>query len=136
MKYPKIIVLTEDFKNNFMVKDIRDGYKGINKRMTRVEIEEVLRKATMKFEYSDFYGYKYGNLAILYSELTKETVAEMSVTPDNSSVDKFIKYYPKYTERYPHMLIYDSNINNGFKIIVSIKNNQIHLITCADDKDR
>lgn len=136
IKYPKIDVLTEDFKNNFMEKDTRDGYKGIKKRMTRVKVEEVLGKSPTKFEYSDFYGYKYGNLAVLYSEHNEGTVASMGVAPGNLSVDEFIKYYPKYTERYPNMLIYNNNIDNGFKIIVSIKNNKVHLITCADDEDR
>lgn len=130
---PKIDVLSNEFHKDFMESDRRNEYKGIRIGMTKEEVERRLGKSSTKFEYSDFYAFKYGDLAILYSDFDKGKVVSFAVVPENVSVEEFIQHHPKYTARYKDKLIYNNDKTNNYEIDVIIKDNKIKEIMNIDD---
>ena len=70
-----------------------------------------------------------GNLAVAYEN---DEVVHVGVAPNDISEDQFIQKYNEPDDRKPNQLIYDSNKDNDFSILVNVKNGKIYVIENVD----
>ena len=54
------------------------------------------------------------------------------MAPNDISEDQFIQKYNEPDDRKPNQLIYDSNKDNDFSILVNVKNGKISVIENVD----
>ncbi len=128
-KAPTIDVFSSNFDQGYMKSASTDGYKGIYEDMTRKEVESKFGKPTGKVDGGQTYYEKYGNLAVLYSG---DKVDRVGVAPSNVSEDDFTDVYNEPDERKGDELIYDSNKDNDFSVVVHSKKGKITLIENMD----
>lgn len=128
-KGPHIDVFSTEFDKGYMKSASTSGYQGIYKGMTRKEVEEKLGKSDGNVDSSNYTYEKYGNLAVAYEN---DEVAHIGVAPSNISEDQFIQKYNEPDDRKPNQLIYDSNKDNDFSVLVNVKNGKISVIENVD----
>mgnify|MGYP001757414010 FL=1 len=69
------------------------------------------------------------NLAVAYEN---DEVVHVGVAPNDISEDQFIQKYNEPDDRKPNQLIYDSNKDNDFSVLVNVKNGKISVIENVD----
>lgn len=124
-KAPTIDVFSNNFDQGYMKSASTEGYKGIYKDMTRKEVEAKFGKSSGKVDGGQTYYEKYGDLAVLYSG---DKVDRVGVAPSNVTEDEFLEHYYEPDDRKSDELIYDSNKDNDFSVLVNVKNGDVTVI--------
>ncbi|CUT95508.1 zinc ribbon domain-containing protein [Staphylococcus capitis] len=128
-KGPHIDVFSTAFDKGYMKSASTSGYQGIYTGMTRKEVEEKFGKSDGNVDSSNYTYEKYGNLAVAYEN---DEVVHVGVAPNDISEDQFIQKYNEPDDRKPNQLIYDSNKDNDFSVLVNVKNGKISVIENVD----
>ncbi|RIM32449.1 zinc ribbon domain-containing protein, partial [Staphylococcus caprae] len=124
-KAPHIDVFSTAFDIGYMKSASSSGYQGIYPGMTRKEDEDKDGKSDGNVDSSNYTYEKYGNLAVAYEN---DEVVHVGVAPNDISEDQFIQKYNEPDDRKPNQLIYDSNKDNDFSVLVNVKNGKISVI--------
>lgn len=128
-KGPRIDIFSSDFDKNYMKSASTRGYHGIYKGMTRKEVEDKFGKSNGNVEGSNYNYETYGNLAVAYEN---DEVVQVGIAPSNVSEDQFIQTYNEPDERKTNQLIYDSNKDNDFSVLVNTKDGKVSVIENVD----
>lgn len=122
---PKINIFSSDFDIGYMKSASTNGYHGVYKGMTRQEVEDKYGKSDGKVESLKWKYEKYGDLAVAYED---NEVIQVGVAPKNLTEDKFISTYHEPDNKNSDQPIYDNNKDNGFSVLVNVKNGNFTVI--------
>ncbi|UXR37941.1 hypothetical protein MUA41_00305 [Staphylococcus simulans] len=123
-------VLSEGFSHNFMNSDVRDGFYGLAKGMSRDEIESKFGSSERMILASQFHAEKYGNLAVKYD--SDDKAEHIFIAPDNVKKSEFTDFHGIPTLDSPGGMVYDDNPNNSFSVLITTQDGMVTAIENAD----
>ncbi|MCZ6903682.1 MAG: hypothetical protein O7C58_06810, partial [Rickettsia endosymbiont of Ixodes persulcatus] len=93
--------------------------------MTREEVEDKFGTSNGSVESLKWSYETYGDLAVAYDD---NEVVSVGVAPNHISEDQFLSMYNEPDDRNSSQLIYDSNKDNDFSVLVNVKNGDVTVI--------
>ena len=122
---PSIDVFSDDFDQGYMKSASTSGYRGVYNGMTREEVEDKFGTSNGSVESLKWSYETYGDLAVAYDD---NEVVSVGVAPNHISEDQFLSMYNEPDDRNSSQLIYDSNKDNDFSVLVNVKNGDVTVI--------
>lgn len=122
---PSIDVFSNDFDQGYMKSASTSGYRGVYNGMTREEVEDKFGTSNGSVESLKWSYETYGDLAVAYDD---NEVVSVGVAPNHISEDQFLSMYNEPDDRNSSQLIYDSNKDNDFSVLVNVKNGDVTVI--------
>ena len=123
---PEINVLSDEFSNDFMKADNTSGFKGFDIGMSKGEVQKQHGSSNSKLKMGIGEVYKYGDIGVYYG--IDNTVSSVYVLPKDVTVNEFKNFHGTPTVETDSQLVYDDNQDNGFTILINVKNDKIESV--------
>lgn len=131
---PEIDVLSKDFSENFMNSDVRNEFYGLQKGMSRADIEKKFGSSEGSIAAGQSNAEKYGNLAVRYNAY--DEADHIYVAPDHVKKSEFTDFHGTPTLNEPNGMVYDDNPNNSFSVLITTQDGMVTAIENANQIDR